>query len=52
VGDLFELRQRRRANALGRRIGQRQLGVLLFQLLQFDEQLVVLGVGMVGASST
>jgi hypothetical protein len=24
----------------------------LFQLLQFDEQLVVLGVGMVGASST
>ena len=34
VGDLFKLRQRRRADTLGRRVRQRQLRVCLFKLLQ------------------
>ena len=44
VRDLLELRQRRRAHAQGGRIGLQQLRMGRFQRLQFDKQLVVLGV--------
>ncbi|MNT24801.1 hypothetical protein D3C72_1602970 [compost metagenome] len=45
VRDLLELRQGRRAHAQGRRVGRAQVGMGRFQHLQFDKQLVILGVG-------
>ena len=45
VRDLLELRQRRRAHAQGGRIRCPEFGMSRFQRLQFDKQLVVLGVG-------
>ena len=44
MAHLVELRQRRAANALGRRVAGDKLGVGGFEFLQRAEQLVVLGV--------
>ena len=45
VRDLLELRQGRRAHAQGGRIRRPEFRMSRFQRLQFDKQLVVLGVG-------
>ena len=42
--NLGETVQRRRAHPLGRRIGRDQLRMLLFEILQFPQQAIVLAV--------
>ncbi len=48
MAHLFKYRQRRRTNALGRRIGRNEIGMLLFQRAQFAHQAVIFGVRYLG----